>query len=190
MGLTAGHDNYADMAVLWRPARWLSTGRSGAPGKPGPRGRGAYSRSRDRRGGAAGPGPGAGGKPGRRGRRTTWYPARASVVRCTRPMSGWSSSRSRRRRASAGDWTPCELRRTFVPLLPGSGVPIEQIADAVGHSSTRTTQVCTGTNSGRSRVPLPLRSVRCSRAEERPTEAKTESLGSQLGYRDLDRWDD
>jgi integrase len=41
-------------------------------------------------------------------------------------------------RAGLGrDWTPRELRHTFVSLLSDSGVPIEQIADAVGHSSTR-----------------------------------------------------
>jgi integrase len=39
------------------------------------------------------------------------------------------------------DWTPRELRPTFVSLLPDSGVPIEQIAAAVGHASTRTTEV-------------------------------------------------
>ena len=39
------------------------------------------------------------------------------------------------------DWAPRELRHTFVSLLSDSGVPIEQIADAVGHSSTRTTKV-------------------------------------------------
>jgi integrase len=39
------------------------------------------------------------------------------------------------------DWTPRELRHTFVSLLSDSGVPIEQIADAVGHSRTRTTEV-------------------------------------------------
>ncbi len=39
------------------------------------------------------------------------------------------------------NWTPPELRHTFVSLLSDSGVPIEQIADAVGHSSTRTTEV-------------------------------------------------
>jgi integrase len=39
------------------------------------------------------------------------------------------------------DWTPRELRHTFVSLLPDSGVPVEQIADAVGHASTRTTEV-------------------------------------------------
>jgi integrase len=39
------------------------------------------------------------------------------------------------------DWTPRELRHTFVSLLSDSGVPIQQIADTVGHSSTRTTEV-------------------------------------------------
>ena len=39
------------------------------------------------------------------------------------------------------DWTPRELRHTFVSLLSDSGVPIEQIAAAVGHASTRTTEV-------------------------------------------------
>ncbi len=38
------------------------------------------------------------------------------------------------------DWSPRELRHTFVSLLSASGVPIEQIADAVGHSSTWTTE--------------------------------------------------
>jgi integrase len=38
------------------------------------------------------------------------------------------------------DWSPRELRHTFVSLLSDSGVPIEQIADAVGHASTWTTE--------------------------------------------------
>jgi integrase len=43
--------------------------------------------------------------------------------------------------APGRDWTPRELRHTFVSLLSDSGVPIEQIADAVGHFSSRTTEV-------------------------------------------------
>jgi integrase len=70
------------------------------------------------------------------------------------------------------DWKPRELRHTFVSLLSDSGVPIEQIADAVGHSSTRTTEVVYRQQLRPLRVPLLSRSVRCSRAEERPTEAK------------------
>jgi integrase len=42
------------------------------------------------------------------------------------------------------DWTPRELRHTFVSLPSDSGVPIAQIADAVAHSSTRTTEVVYG----------------------------------------------
>ena len=38
------------------------------------------------------------------------------------------------------DWSPRELRHTFVSLLSDSGVPIEQIADGVGHSSAWTTE--------------------------------------------------
>ena len=38
------------------------------------------------------------------------------------------------------DWTPRELRHTFVSLLSDAGVPLESIADAVGHSGTRTTE--------------------------------------------------
>jgi integrase len=38
------------------------------------------------------------------------------------------------------DWSPRELRHTFVSLLSDSGVPIEQIADAVGHFRSSTTE--------------------------------------------------
>jgi integrase len=39
------------------------------------------------------------------------------------------------------DWTPRELRTSFVSLMSGSGVPVEEIAHLVGHSSSRTTEV-------------------------------------------------
>jgi Epoxide hydrolase N terminus/Phage integrase family len=39
------------------------------------------------------------------------------------------------------DWTPRELRHSFVSLMSSSGVPIEEIARLAGHSSTRTTEV-------------------------------------------------
>jgi integrase len=38
-------------------------------------------------------------------------------------------------------WTPRELRHSFVSLLSASGVPIESIAQLVGHTSSRTTEV-------------------------------------------------
>jgi integrase len=39
-----------------------------------------------------------------------------------------------------GDWTPRELRHSFVSLMSDAGVPVEQIARLVGHSGTTTTE--------------------------------------------------
>lgn len=53
----------------------------------------------------------------------------------------WLQFRRITEKAGLGtDWSPRELRHTFVSLLSDSGVPLEQIADAVGHSSTSTTE--------------------------------------------------
>lgn len=38
------------------------------------------------------------------------------------------------------DWCPRDLRHSFVSLLSDSGVTLENIADAVGHAGTRTTE--------------------------------------------------
>lgn len=38
------------------------------------------------------------------------------------------------------DWTPRELRHSFVSLLSDHGIPLEVIARVVGHSGTRTTE--------------------------------------------------
>ena len=44
--------------------------------------------------------------------------------------------------AGAGDdWTPRELRTTFVSLMSHQGVSIEEIARLVGHATTRTTEI-------------------------------------------------
>jgi integrase len=44
--------------------------------------------------------------------------------------------------AGLGDnWKPLDLRTSFVSLMSGSGVPVEEIARLVGHTSTRTTEV-------------------------------------------------
>ncbi|HUC24425.1 MAG TPA: site-specific integrase [Streptosporangiaceae bacterium] len=46
------------------------------------------------------------------------------------------------RAAGAGDdWTPRELRTSFVSLMSHHGVSTEEIARLVGHTSTRTTEV-------------------------------------------------
>jgi integrase len=38
------------------------------------------------------------------------------------------------------DWTPRELRHSFVSLMSDAGVPIERISRLVGHSDTTTTE--------------------------------------------------
>ncbi len=40
----------------------------------------------------------------------------------------------------AEEWTPRELRHSFVSLLWSAGIPIEDIAHLVGHANTRTTE--------------------------------------------------
>jgi integrase len=41
----------------------------------------------------------------------------------------------------AADWTPRELRHSFVSLLSDGGMPIEQISRLVGHSGTTVTEL-------------------------------------------------
>ena len=41
--------------------------------------------------------------------------------------------------AGIGHWAPNELRHSFVSLLHAAGVPLERIADLVGHDGTRMT---------------------------------------------------
>jgi integrase len=40
-----------------------------------------------------------------------------------------------------GQWTPRELRHTFVSLMSDSGVPVEEIARLAGHTNSRTTEL-------------------------------------------------
>ena len=40
------------------------------------------------------------------------------------------------------EWTPRELRHSFVSVLSDAGVPVEQISQLVGHSGTTVTELC------------------------------------------------
>lgn len=51
------------------------------------------------------------------------------------------------------NWTPRGLRHSFVPIMSGNGVSIEQIADLVGHRTTIVTQKVY-TSSSRSLAPV------------------------------------
>jgi site-specific recombinase XerD len=42
---------------------------------------------------------------------------------------------------TAKDWTPRELRHSFVSVLSDNGMPIEQISRLVGHSGTSVTEL-------------------------------------------------
>lgn len=45
------------------------------------------------------------------------------------------------KKAGIGEnWTPRELRHSFVSIMSDNGVPIETIADLVGHASTAVTE--------------------------------------------------
>jgi integrase len=60
------------------------------------------------------------------------------------PLDAANVRRSLRRitkRADLGEsWTPRELRHSFVSIMSDNGVPIETIADLVGHASTAVTE--------------------------------------------------
>jgi len=61
--------------------------------------------------------------------------------RSTHTTSGGTSARSPRRPVwRRGEWTPRELRHSFVSLLSDDGMPIEHIARLVGHTSTAVTE--------------------------------------------------
>jgi integrase len=46
-----------------------------------------------------------------------------------------------KRAGIGGNWTPRELRHSFVSLMSSSGVAVEEIARLAGRSSSRTTEV-------------------------------------------------
>jgi site-specific recombinase XerD len=47
------------------------------------------------------------------------------------------------------EWTPRELRQSFVSLLPDAGVPLENISRLVGHRSTTVTERSTASSCSR-----------------------------------------
>jgi integrase len=54
----------------------------------------------------------------------------------------WRAFRTICKGAGVGEqWTPRELRTSFLSLMSSQGVTIEEIARLVGHASTRTTEV-------------------------------------------------
>jgi integrase len=52
------------------------------------------------------------------------------------PSSRWAAADG----IEPAEWTPRELRHSFVSLLSDSGIPIEDISRLLGHSSTTVTE--------------------------------------------------
>ena len=79
-----------------------------------------------------------------------WGSGGFTTIWCLPPGSGTELDAANVRRAfrtvaaaaglDASEWTPRELRHSFVSLLSSSGVPIEDIAHLVGHASTSVTE--------------------------------------------------
>jgi integrase len=83
------------------------------------------------------------------------------LVFCTRngkPLAAGNVRRAFRSITEAAgigeDWTPRELRHTFVSIMSDNDVPIETIADLVGHRTTIVTQTVYRHQSKRTLVPL------------------------------------
>ena len=123
--------------------------------------------SRDRCGSAAGPSAEAGGRPGEG--RTAWK--EDDLGSCTSrggPMYA-SDVRTEFKRITekAGlgrDWTPRELRHTFVSLCRIPACPSSRSRTRWATPAPGPPRSCTGTSSGQLPVPRPSRWGRCSRA--------------------------
>jgi len=75
----------------------------------------------------------------------TW--SEADLVFVTRTANALDASHVRRdfqaivkKAGLAPEWTPREMRHSFVSLLSDHGIPLKVIARVVGHSSTATTE--------------------------------------------------
>ena len=73
-----------------------------------------------------------------------WYSPVFTTQRGT-PLDAANVRRAFRRIAEhaglhAEEWTPRELRHSFVSLLSSAGIPIEDIAHLVGNANTRITE--------------------------------------------------
>ena len=79
--------------------------------------------------------------------RSTAHRGTGAIRREDRPAASAASEDTDRSPASAAsrldpdEWTPRELRRSFVSVLSDAGVPLEEISRLVGHSGTTVTEL-------------------------------------------------
>jgi integrase len=79
----------------------------------------------------------------KRYRRTLALPERCIEALCRQRAQQAADrlSAGERWRENPSEWTPRELRHSFVSLLSDAGVPLEQISQLVGHSGTTVTEL-------------------------------------------------
>jgi hypothetical protein len=77
---------------------------------------------------------------GSRGRTATWCSAALTAPGWTAGRCAASSRPSRRRPGWGEDWTPRELRHSFVSILSASDLPLADISLLVGRVSTSVTE--------------------------------------------------
>jgi site-specific recombinase XerD len=81
-------------------------------------------------------------QPGRAGTTPAWFTTRYGT-----PLSPENVRRDLRKAiknaagVDARQWTPRELRHSFVSLISDSGIPVEEISRLVGHKSTVLTEL-------------------------------------------------
>jgi integrase len=75
------------------------------------------------------------------GKTAIWSSVPRSAPRSTRPNVRRTFKKVTKAAGLDENWTPRELRTSFVSLMSHSGMPVEEIARLVGHTSSRTTEV-------------------------------------------------
>jgi integrase len=68
-------------------------------------------------------------------------PAGAARIRTRIHYDAVETGYGRTQAPLAAEWTPRELRHSYVSLLSDAGVPVEKIARLVGHTGTATTEL-------------------------------------------------
>ena len=70
-------------------------------------------------------------------------------MRPDQPTSGGTSEAHCAGPLNPTEWTPRELRHSFVSVLSDAGVPVEEISRLVGHAGTTVTELSIGISCGR-----------------------------------------
>lgn len=80
-----------------------------------------------------------------------------------------------------GDWTPREMRHSFVSLLSEHGLPIEEISKLIDHVERPSPILCSTTNCGRAvQTGAPASAARQANREDRTVGGMGDSVPQQM----------